>query len=1513
MILRYFLSLWLIWGGFVWSQCQTNIDFNTWTQEGHAANGNWNVQAGGNVVFQTINGDPTFYVSPDTFINVAIQGTISINDFGNKIDDDFVGFVFGYQEPEINPNQYDFWLFDWKAKDQVYSNSTHLAQEGFALTQVQGNIPQGAYNYLPAFWARINSPNSTSLATQYGPTQGWINGSTYDFTLIYTSTRITIFIDSTVIFDLPGCYEAGRFGFYNYSQPNVRYSNFSYRLISNFELKDNVLDQCINEAVKFSFTDSTCAGNASASDNIAAWNWDFGDGSTGSSLTNPNHTYTQTGPYDVTLRITDINGCQDSITKTIVVHPSPVPTLGVPDSIWCAQDSVQLFAGGGDSYNWKPAASLDQPKAFNPKAFAINPQDYTVSVISPFGCRADTSVYVHFFQAGTGPDTSICMGDTTSLSVQAGMQFAWTPASSLSLAATSTPNAFPVISTNYSVIVTDSAGCMDTTTQFITVNPLPLVSLNPDTAVCPGEPVMFSAQGALSYQWQDASGSVLGISDSLLLMPNTSFDLIVVGTDTNSCRAYDTTQLAVYPLPTVEAGLDQNLCSNQNLTLGAVTNPSGTYLWTPNLGLTDPTIGQPVFLPPTPDTFSFILTLTDLNGCINQDSVTIRVSPFDLTASAIDVPCFGEPVGSLTVQAIGSSPFQYSWIDGGGNVFSQQFLSTNSATEDSLFSGSYSVVVVDSLGCTDTLGQIVNQPSAPLSMTLANLQNVDCFGNSTGEISVTASGGTPMYTFSLDGGFSFQNSASFMGLGAAAYTILAVDSMGCEAMLTDTIRTPTGLFAQLNPIKHIDCFGNGNGALTVIGSGGQAPYQASLDGTNFVTNLQFDNLTPGLDTLSMVDVNGCLTNVPFQIFEPSPVSLSLIAQRNVPCFGDTTGVMVLTASGGSGAFQYQLGNTPFQPDSVFAMLSAGSYTVQVRDDSLCPAQLPVLIEEPPLLSLNLLQQRDIACYGQQNGAVTVQPVGGTPGYVIAIDTLAFGTDSTFAGLAAGNYLINVQDDSGCTFQAPVEITQPDSLITEIDQLVHVACFGDNSGQVMLTTVGGTSPFLFTMNGGALSPDSSFSSLLAGIYNFVVLDDRSCTDTVSVHVNQADSLSLSLLDQIDIDCFSNSNGQVAVSGAGGVAPYSFRLNSQVWGADTMFANLPPGPHLIQMQDDSSCIKELMVDIVEPELLRSEIGGLDIRCFGENSGQVQTSLTGGTVPYILEWSTGDTGLVVGNLFPGLYRVEVLDSNGCNLEDSIRITEPDALTIELIPASIVEAYCDWPNGAASVNTSGGITPYLVQWVGRNLVEGPDPDQLYGDTTYQVSVTDFNGCVSTIEVILPHSPKPSVAFETLPTSDREILLSEAQVQFLNLTSDAISYDWNFGDGGLSVETSPLHTFIDPGTYQVTLTAENGYFACPRDTTITLRIIPDGNLFIPTAFSPNDDGTNDFFHLGVEGAVFCHWEIYDRWGKLVARFEQPDASWDGRILGGGPAPEGTYVIKIDVEFNNGNRLSRGGSLTLMR
>lgn len=208
------------------------IDLNTWSERGNAGNGTWTVAADGSSVYQSINGNPTFFVSSGNYLNTTLRGRITVEVGG---DDDYVGFVFGFSAPTGNAasgeDAQNYVLFDWKAGNQ--SSGGFNALEGFAVSRVNGNIPPA--DYARYFWGHTdeNGPPFDVLATRFDTTLGWSVGVTYDFNILYQENRIRLdlaggaFGPGTTIFNVDGAFPNGRFGFYNYSQAGVRYAGLT--------------------------------------------------------------------------------------------------------------------------------------------------------------------------------------------------------------------------------------------------------------------------------------------------------------------------------------------------------------------------------------------------------------------------------------------------------------------------------------------------------------------------------------------------------------------------------------------------------------------------------------------------------------------------------------------------------------------------------------------------------------------------------------------------------------------------------------------------------------------------------------------------------------------------------------------------------------------------------------------------------------------------------------------------------------------------------------------------------------------------------------------------------------------------------------------------------------------------------------------------------------------------------------------------------------------------------------
>ncbi len=319
------------------SQCSVDIDFNEWTEAGPSDHGVWTVAPDGEEVVQSVNGNPTFFVSPADFMNVRITGSIQVDE--NTTDDDFVGFVFSVVSPTESSSSsntnIDMWLLDWK------SNFQSAADEGFSLIRINDSFDFSVNeDFMPFFWTHGSSEGFEIKDEIFGEGLGWVPGVNHEFELRLETDRVQIFMDGNLIIDRGDCFNVGKFGFYNFSQENVRYSDFTYEIFTDFEAPEQV---CVGSSFQPSVFGGDCGVNneEAAASLISNWFWQFGDGNYSFQST-PTHAYENPGIYNVTLTVTDELGCTAESDQVIMV--SELSEITASDVTGCVGEETELTA-----------------------------------------------------------------------------------------------------------------------------------------------------------------------------------------------------------------------------------------------------------------------------------------------------------------------------------------------------------------------------------------------------------------------------------------------------------------------------------------------------------------------------------------------------------------------------------------------------------------------------------------------------------------------------------------------------------------------------------------------------------------------------------------------------------------------------------------------------------------------------------------------------------------------------------------------------------------------------------------------------------------------------------------------------------------------------------------------------------------------------------------------------------------------------------------------------------------
>ncbi|MCX6297396.1 MAG: gliding motility-associated C-terminal domain-containing protein [Bacteroidetes bacterium] len=821
----------------------------------------------------------------------------------------------------------------------------------------------------------------------------------------------------------------------------------------------------------------------------------------------------------------------------------------------------------------------------------------------------------------------------------------------------------------------------------------------------------------------------------------------------------------------------------------------------------------------------------------------------------------------------GTTGYTYLWTPSGGTA----------ATASGLAAGSYNVTVTDAHGCTITNAVTISQPASNVSAMISSQTNVLCFGNNTGSATISTSGGTPGYTYSWlpSGG----TAATATGLTAGTYTCSVHDNNNCSFAVIINISQPTAaLLVSIPTHTNVLCFGSNTGIANATASGGTLPYNYSWTPSGG-TAATATGLSAGTYTVTVRDANNCTSTASVSITQPATaITASLTGQTNVLCFGASTGIATVTASGGTPPYNYfwtPIGGTAATASS----LPAGNYTCTIHDANNCTSTVNTTITQPlTVLAASITSSTNVLCRGNTTGSATVTATGGSGSYLYSWSPSG-GTGFTTTSISAGTYTVTVNDANGCTTPstATVTITQPAAILSATSTSPtfngnNISCKGGNNGSINLTPAGGTSPYTFVWTGpGAFTATTEdISSLYYGTYSVTVTDSHGCTTTLNKTITEPTLLALSST-VTNATCPSFLNGSINLTVSGGTAPYTFAWTgpSAFTASTEDISGLASGSYSITVTDLNGCVKTTTITVTQPSSIvisnttSSFTGGFQVSCFNGNNGSINITVVGGTPfpgpVYTYSWTgpgafTATTQNISG-LLAGTYQVIVTDMAGCTANKIITLSQPAAVSSILTPVIVNGGYnitCNGSsNGSVNLVPAGGTSPYSYSWTGPSAFTST-LQNISGliAGTYTVVVTDINSCTGTNTIMLTE-PLLLNASATAPTvaGGYNITCNGASNGSINLSvsGGTTGYNYSWTGPGAFTSASQNPSSLAAGTYSVTVTDANG---CTATTNITLTQPPilSNTLNSPTVaggFNINCNGaSNGSINNSVTGGV---------------------------------------------------------------
>ncbi|MCA6365242.1 MAG: gliding motility-associated C-terminal domain-containing protein, partial [Bacteroidetes bacterium] len=1009
----------------------------------------------------------------------------------------------------------------------------------------------------------------------------------------------------------------------------------------------------------------------------------------------------------------------------------------------------------------------------------------------------------------------------------------------------------------YVCTITDLNGCTSTRTVTITQPPALTVSTSSVASTCGNNNGSVSVTatggaGGFTYLWTPGSFTTSTVNS----LGAGTYNVTV--TDANGCIA--TASATVNNSSSIAAtnSVTNVLCNGASTGSATVTvtgnNGTVTYSWSPNVSTTNTATGL--------SAGTYVVTATDAMGCIATTTVIItQPSALSTASTQVNVLCNGGNTGSATVTASGGTPgYTFSWSPAVANTTSG---SSNTAT--GLVAGTYVCTVTDLNGCIITRTITITQPPA-LSSTAAQV-NVLCNGGNSGSATITASGGTPGYTFSWSPAAANTTSGSSntaTGLSAGTYVCTITDLNGCTSTRTVTITQPpalTNTFTQVNVL----CNGGNTGSATVTANGGTPGYTfawspAVANSTSGSSNTA-TGLSAGTYVCTITDLNGCTSASTITITQP-PALTNTFTQVNVLCNGGNTGSATVTASGGTPGYTFSwspaAANSTSGSSNTATGLSAGTYVCTVTDLNGCTSTRTVTITQPPALTATSTVV-NTTCNTNANGTATITAAGGTPGYSFSWSPAAANTSSgnsnTATGLAAGTYVCTITDLNGCSTTHTVTVTSPPAIVITTSS-VSSTC-GNNNGSVSATATGGTGVLTYLWTPGNFT-SPTVGSLAAGTYNLTVTDANGCTATASATVGNSSTIAASnSVTNVLCNGASTGSATVTVTGNNGTVTYSWLPNVSTTNTAT---GLSAGTYVVTATDAMGCIASTTVIITQPPALAVTNSQVDLLCNGISTGTATLNASGGTPGYTFGWTPAVTNTSAAAsttataLAAGSYVATVTDLNGCVLSHTFTITQPTPLVLAYSQNNVL---CNGGNSGSATVTASGATPgYTFVWtpaVSSSVSGNSSVATALSASAYVCTATDLNGCTASQTVTITEPTALLVSITTTPST-------------CGSSNGSITASASGGTGSAAFlwttpgnDTTATVNGVGQGTYVVTVTDDNN---CTATGIATVNNLSGPTLAV-TATSPvlcfgDSTGTASVSATGGNGNLTYNWSTGD-------------------------------------------------------
>lgn len=1194
----------------------------------------------------------------------------------------------------------------------------------------------------------------------------------------------------------------------------------------------------------------------------------------------------------------DLLSCTNAFTLT---------TSSTPDNCGANTGTATANVVGGIgpfSYNWSPAPGGGQGTA---NATGLTGGvTYTVNVTDlglPCGTPQSSSQTIG--NTGTAPTitvtpttATVCNGTGTVLTAGGGLSYTWSPATGLSATTGAVVTATPSVTTTYTVTGTAACGS-GTASTTITVNPIPSTTAGSNSPICAGSALNLTATASgvpgSTYSWTGPNGFTSAVQNPTIPAATTAASgTYTVTVLANGCSSTSTVNVTVNPLPTTTAGSNSPICAGATLNLTATPSAGASFAWTGPNGFTSAIQNPTIPAATTAASGTYTVTVS-IGACSSTSTVNVTVNPQPVANAGPDAAIC---VGGSTVLA-GTGGGTYSWTP----AATLNNATIAGPTANPAITTTYTLTV--SMGtCTSTDQVTVSvsngfdatiTPAGPFCANAAavNLTAVDGGGTWTGTGITNGANGT------------FDPSVAGAGTHTITYTIPGA----CGDVQTTNIvvnAIPTTTAGSNSPI----CEGSTLNLTATLTAGATYSWTGPNGFTSAVQNPTLPAATTAASGTYTVTItnNGCTSTSTVNVTVNALPTTT--AGSNAPiCEGST---LNLTATGGGTATFAWTGPNGFtsalQNPSIPAVTLAatGAYTVTITDNG-CTGTSIVNVTIDPVADATITPAGPFCT---TDAAVIL--TAATPGGTWSGTGITNPATGAFDPAVAGNNTVTIT----YTIAGACGDVQTTNIVVsdQLDATINPAgpfCASNPSVVLVAADAGGT----WSGTGITNAATGTFNPAIAGAGTHTI------TYTLTGSCGDVQTTTIQVF--ADADATINPAGPFCLTDP--AVPMTSLQTGGTWSgigitnpATGTFdpATAGVGTTAITYTINGVCGDAQTINVQVIDTADTQINAVGPFCVNSPAVTLTAAMTGGT------WSgTGITNAATGAFNPaiagpGSHVITYTIAGNCGNSSNTTIV------VNALP--VVTFTVDNPNGCTPVaatltNTTAG-TNTAIWSINGNQVS-TDPASYIGIYTipgcYDVTLTvnDASGCsnTATVNSMICVSGIPVADFDFSPTN---ATILNPTINFVNESSGATNYTWNFDGLGTSTQTNPSFTFpgTGPGNYNVCLTATN-VDGCLDSICKIVTIYDEFIVYVPNAFTNDNDGVNDMFMPIVSGHDPLSYEFYifNRWGELVFESHNAQVGWDGKYKAQ-DAKQDVYVWKLKVKkLNNAEDVVLYGHVSLLK